>query len=153
MKQVNAEVFAWYGQAIAIAQLLEASLIFYLSVMPPTTKKRRQHPEAQRQFLESLDRKTLGALRDELGRFPGLDEAAKTLEAVNGLRIDLVHSWFRSPARLKKLESCAGRGELVEELRGATDRLGTTPAAVSVAALFIAFGRKPRAADVSARRT
>ena len=68
MTDENREVFAWYGQAVALAQLLENELLACISALPPSSKQRRRQPAKQRVFLERLKDATLGELRQQTGR-------------------------------------------------------------------------------------
>jgi hypothetical protein len=139
MTEENCAVFAWYGQAVALAQLLEASLVAYLAAAPASSKRRQRDLERQARFVEMLDKKALGELRDELSRFPQLRDAAANIDALNELRIGLVHHWFRDPDRVARFDSAEGRLELIAELREAVDRLGTAAAAISANSLLIGF--------------
>jgi hypothetical protein len=141
LNEENTDVFAWFGQACALAQFLEASLLAFISVLPASSKARRRDETRQRAYLEGLSKQGLAALKRELGRFPALAEAAEGLGDLNTLRVELIHYWFTRSERIAKLDTDAGRRELIDELRGASDRLGNTAAAVAVVSLFVWLGR------------
>lgn len=151
MTAENAELFAWYGQAVALAQLLEITLMSYISALPPSSKARRRNPDKHTTFLKHLDGETLGELRQHIERFAQLKGAAADLAGLNDLRIELVHMWFREAGRAEKMATREGRGELVAELRAVADRLGTTVAALSTNALLI-FGHRWNPAEAPPRR-
>lgn len=140
LDRVNAVVFAWYGQAVALASALEAALVAYLSAAPPIAKRARRPSTARMEFLENLSKRSLGQLRDAMALYPQLRDAADNLMALNDLRIELVHCWFLDAERRRKLQTDSGRQALVDELREVVDRLGTTMAAINVNAMFLAFG-------------
>lgn len=132
-------MFAWYGQAVALAQLLEAALVAYLAALPPATKRRQRSDALHNVFIENLDRKALGELRDELARFPQSKGAAARLGKLMALRVELIHHWFRRPDRAARLQSHEGRRELVAELQIVVDELGVAAAAIAALSLLTAF--------------
>jgi hypothetical protein len=132
MNNENREVYAWYGQAVAIAQGLEAALIQYLSILRPRTQRARDDPLHAPADLSNAD---LGRLERDMIKYDEFRNAQANLVPLNDLRIQLVHHWFTNPERQEKLESAEGRAQLVAELRAATDRLGPAFVAVSVTTL------------------
>jgi hypothetical protein len=141
MNAENAEVFAWFGQACALAQFLEASLMEFISVLPASSKARRRDEARQREYLEGLSKKGLAALKNELAQFPTLVGAAEELGDLNQLRVDLIHHWFTRSERTERLDTDAGRRELIGDLQEASNRFGKTAAAVAAVSLFVWFGR------------
>jgi hypothetical protein len=138
MTEENAEVFAWYGQAVAIAQFLEDALVETLSSLQPRTQLARSRPKKVR---EDLSKANLGAIQREMAKHPEFRDAARNLVPLNDLRIELIHHWFTNPERQAKLTSREGRAELVAELRRATKRIGPASAVVFGIAMLSAFPR------------
>jgi hypothetical protein len=136
MTNENREVFAWYGQAVAIAQALEAGLIDYLSILRPRTQLGRDDPLHVPADLTNAD---LGRLQRDMEKYAEFRAAHANLVPLNDLRVQLVHHWFTDLERQGKLGSADGRAELVAELRAATDQLGPAYAAVSATALQAAI--------------
>jgi hypothetical protein len=149
MTNENAEVFAWYGQAVAIAQALEAVLINYLSILRPRTRRSRDDPSHIPAVLTKAD---MGRLQRDMEKYDEFRNAHANLVPLNDLRVQLVHYWFVNPERQEKLGSADGRAQLVAELRSATDQLGPAAAAVGSITLLEAFahpnnGDRPNADD------
>jgi hypothetical protein len=67
VNEENSEVYAWYGQAVAIAQGLEAALIQYLSILRLRTPSAKQNPSAR---IGDLSTANLGALQREMEKYP-----------------------------------------------------------------------------------
>ncbi len=141
MNEENADVFAWFGQACALAQFLEAALMGFISVLPASSKERRRDETRQRAYVEGLSKQGLAALKKELTRFPALVEAANELGDLNMLRVELIHYWFARSERLEKLDTVAGRRELIGELQAVANRLGNTAAAVAAVSFFVWYAR------------
>jgi|HubBroStandDraft_4_1064222.scaffolds.fasta_scaffold276555_1 hypothetical protein len=139
MTEENMEVFAWYGQGVAIAQYLEATLIDYLSILQSRTQLARESPQKVR---EDLSTANLGALQREMKKYSEFRDAAVDLVPMNALRIELVHHWFTNHERQVKLTTADGRAELIAELKHATDVIGPAAAAVSAVTLLAAFPRR-----------
>jgi hypothetical protein len=121
MTEENTEVFAWYGQAVAIAQFLEDALVDTLTALQPRTELARSSPEKIRQ---DLSKANLGRLQREMARHPEFRNAALNLMPLNALRVELVHHWWTNPERQAKLTTEAGRAELVTELKRTSKRIG-----------------------------
>jgi hypothetical protein len=136
MTPENTEVFAWYGQAVAIAQALESALVEYLAFLQPRTALARTNPKKVRDDLTTAN---LGAIQREMAKYPEFRNATRNLAPLNELRIELVHHWFTNPERQAKLNTVEGRAELVTELKKATNRIGPASAAVFGIAMLAAF--------------
>jgi hypothetical protein len=132
MTEANREVFAWYGLAVAQAQVLEtlvAGVVFLVSVSS-------QDADAQRDAWNGLSRKGLGGL---LRLTPARDSspADDVFDELRVLRNNLIHHWFRDPKRIERLETPEGRDALVDELTIVADGFGAASLLLSAVTLFI----------------
>ncbi len=111
------EVYAHFGLAIYLAQLVEQSLVNLMiaSRLPRRLTITRGEIEA----LEGrLYERTLGRLIDELRRDIAVSEALdRDLRRALDTRNRLAHGYFRE--RIGELTTPAGRVQLIEELDGA----------------------------------
>lgn len=115
------EVYAEFGLAVTVAQLLERQLIS-LVIAAYETPSGKFTPEEYDGLLEKLSKKTLGALIQKLREsleVPG-DFDLWLRESVR-LRNWLIHRYFldRSP----EFQSPEGRSEMIQELDSISDRL------------------------------
>lgn len=133
----RAEVFAHYGLAMGEAQMVEQHLAAVIALLHPP-------PATQQMFfeiVEKAERKTLGALKDELRTYGvpviGLD----LLQRVVATRNVLAHGFFRDPQRSVKMTTDSGRGELIAELDRAAHDFWTTAQYLRAAEVRLAIHR------------
>jgi hypothetical protein len=110
-----AEVYGWYGYAVAMAQLVERSLAVLLHIQDRSTEFT---DVAITRAFEGRDSKTLGKLLSDLR-----SSGASTSDAVDRFlpfvakRNELVHGYFTRGERQQKMGNDLGRAQLVAELR------------------------------------
>jgi len=108
----RAEVYAHYGLAIGMAQMVEHELAMVLVLLGQTPPQR----DAFLAQIEEGNKKTLGRLKDELMKTGAPVLGITHLERVVKTRNLLAHNFFRDAERSVKMNSDRGRAQLIAEL-------------------------------------
>jgi predicted DNA-binding transcriptional regulator AlpA len=118
----RAEVYAHYGLAMGMAQMVEHELATVLVLLG-------QEPYQREVFLREIEdgnRKTLGQLKDQLMKKGTPVLGITHLQRVVKTRNLLAHHFFREAERSVKMNTDKGRSELIAELDEATRELFLT---------------------------
>jgi hypothetical protein len=118
----RAEVYAHYGLAMGMAQMVEHELVTVLVLLG-------QEPYQRDAFLREIEegnRKTLGQLKDQLMKTGAPVLGITHLQRVVKTRNLLAHHFFREAERSVKMNTDKGRAQLIAELDEATRELFLT---------------------------
>jgi hypothetical protein len=133
----RAEVFAHYGLAMGEAQMVEQHLAAVVALLYPP-------PDTQRvfwQIIENAEKKTMGALKEELRKFGVPVIGAELLQRGVETRNLLAHRFFRDAERSVKMTTEAGRNELILELDEAARQFFMTAQYLRAAEVRLAMQR------------
>jgi hypothetical protein len=112
----RAEVYAHYGLAMGMAQMVEHELVTVLVLLGQKPYER----EAFLREIEDGNRKTLGQLKDQLMKTGAPVLGITHLQRVVKTRNLLAHDFFREAERSVRMNTDEGRAELIAELDQAT---------------------------------
>jgi hypothetical protein len=111
----RAEVYAHYGLAMGMAQMVEHELATVIVLLgEPATQR-----EVFLKEIEEGNKKTLGQLKDQLLKSGAPVLGVTYLQKVVKTRNFLAHRFFRDSSRSVKLNTNRGQAELIEELDSA----------------------------------
>jgi len=144
----RAEVYAHYGLAMGMAQMVEqhlATVISFLNV--PEPYDRRMFAE----IIEDANRRTMGQLKDALKASGAPVIGISHLERVVKTRNLLAHEYFVDADRSVKMTTESGRSQLNEELDAAARELFLTSQHLRSAEVRLAINRGASKASVMQR--
>jgi len=144
----RAEVYAHYGLAMGMAQIVEqhlATVIAFLNV--PEPYDRTMFVE----IIENANRKTMGQLKDALKASGAPVIGITHLERVVKTRNLLAHQYFVDADRSVKMTTESGRSQLNEELDAAARELFLTSQHLRSAEMRLAINRGASKAGVMQR--
>ncbi len=111
----RAEVYAHYGLAMGMAQMVEHELATVLVLLGHLPTDR----DAFVKQIEDGNKKTLGQLKDRLVKLGAPVLGITYLQRVVATRNLLAHNFFRDAARSVKMNTQSGRAQLIAELDAA----------------------------------
>jgi len=111
-------VMAAYGRAIVSGQLLEVSLASLLGVFKRATDRDLTREEWVT-FIDGLEAKTLGRLKNLFADLGAPKDQVDRLETALRTRNFLVHNCFREPERMALMSTEEGRVQLEDEFHRA----------------------------------
>jgi hypothetical protein len=144
----RAEVYAHYGLAMGMAQIVEqhlATVIAFLKVPEPYDRT------IFVEIIENANRKTMGQLKDALKASGAPVIGITHLERAVQTRNLLAHLYFVDADRSVKLTTESGRFQLIEELDAAARELFLTSQHLRTAELRLAINRGASKAGVMQR--
>jgi predicted DNA-binding transcriptional regulator AlpA len=143
----RAEVYAHYGLAMGMAQMVELELGTVLVLLGQTPKKRSTFMKQ----IEDGDRKTLGQLKADLAKTGAPVLGISYLERVVATRNLLAHHYLRDPERNVMLNTEDGRARLINELDAAARDFFLTSQHLRSAQVRLAIGKGVSKNDIIQR--